>query len=302
LKDRRFVAQQVIRSGRFDSFLVGTSTIHSVDPDWAEAAFGGDFANLAIHGATPYETAKVVTLIAQSVPNLRRIVLGLDAEKWCSSAAPPRYHDKALFPDALYDSDRVNDLPMLLNGKMLEFALRQLVVDLKLRPAPVPADGYRNELDESKWKPFNPGPDNIATLADGKESAIAQGQDAERNFPALQLLEQALGSLPEEAKLIAVLMPPYVSTIPSEAEERARLDLCKQRIAVLAGRTHDDAVDFDIPSPWTASAENYWDKSHFRMVIAKALMQRVKEAVERRRDAEDGVYHFLAGAAAAASR
>ena len=35
----------------FDSFLVGSSTIHSVDPDWAETAFGGAFANLSIHGA-----------------------------------------------------------------------------------------------------------------------------------------------------------------------------------------------------------------------------------------------------------
>ncbi|MGZ8416154.1 MAG: hypothetical protein ACXWVQ_04070, partial [Methyloceanibacter sp.] len=53
LKDRRFLAQQMIRNGQFDSFLVGSSTIHSVDPDWAEGAFGGEFANLAIHGATP---------------------------------------------------------------------------------------------------------------------------------------------------------------------------------------------------------------------------------------------------------
>ncbi len=33
------------------------------------------------------------------------------------------------------------------------------------------------------------------------------------------------------------------------------------------------------------------------MVIAKAFMQRLREAVERRRDAEDGVYRFLAAPA-----
>src|SRR5450755_2437195 len=61
-KDRRFLAQQVIRIGQFDSYLVGSSTLHSVDPEWANAAFGGRFANVAIHGATLYELRRVVEL------------------------------------------------------------------------------------------------------------------------------------------------------------------------------------------------------------------------------------------------
>ncbi|MGH6802246.1 MAG: hypothetical protein ACREC3_02625 [Methyloceanibacter sp.] len=173
---------------------------------------------------------------------------------------------------------------------MLEVALRQLAVDLKLRSAPVPADGYRNELDEAKWRPFKPGPGTAVISAEDTEST----NGPERSFPALLLLEQALRSLPEDAEIIAVLMPSHVSKMPSDEEDRAELKLCKQRIAALAGNEHGDAVDFDIPSSWTTNAQNYWDRSHFRMVIARALMQRLKEAVERRRDAADGVYRFLA--------
>src|SRR5688572_3560668 len=50
---RRFIVADIIRSGRYDSFIVGTSTVNSIDPAWLEAAFGGRFANVAVHGATP---------------------------------------------------------------------------------------------------------------------------------------------------------------------------------------------------------------------------------------------------------
>ena len=56
--DRRFVLPRIVRSKSFDSFLVGSSTVHSVDPHWAEEAFGGTFANVAMHGGTPHEWRK----------------------------------------------------------------------------------------------------------------------------------------------------------------------------------------------------------------------------------------------------
>src|SRR4029078_2140786 len=50
LSARRFVAPQIIASGDFDSFLVGTSTIHHVDPATANSALGGRFATAGIPG------------------------------------------------------------------------------------------------------------------------------------------------------------------------------------------------------------------------------------------------------------
>jgi hypothetical protein len=104
LKDRRFLVQQLIRSGQFDSFLLGSSTIHSVDPNWAKAAFGGSFANLSIHGATPHELARVLEAVARSRPRLRTIVLGLDGGRWCGAKPPETYHPRAVFPESLYDA------------------------------------------------------------------------------------------------------------------------------------------------------------------------------------------------------
>lgn len=90
-------------------------------------------------------------------------------------------------------------------------------------------------------------------------------------------------------------MPPHVSTQPDSTEERTDLVICKRRIAALASNSNGYAIDFDIASTWTNNADNYWDASHFRTAIAKDLVLRIKEAVERRRDAEDGIYRYLAG-------
>jgi hypothetical protein len=109
------------------------------------------------------------------------------------------------------------------------------------------------------------------------------------------LLEEALASLPAKTRLIVVVMPPHVSTQPDSAAEQAELDLCKQRIAAIATSFRGYAIDFDIASAWTRNANNYWDASHFRTAIAKRFMLRLKEAVERRRDADDGIYRYLAG-------
>ena len=301
LTDRRFLAQQVIRSGQFDSFLVGSSTIHSVDPHWAEEVFGGEFANLAIHGVTPHELTRVLDMIGRSTPRLRTVVLGLDAESWCAATAPARYHPKAVFPESLYDADRFDDFATLLNFKLLEASFKQLAVDLKIKAPKTEADGYRNELDDAKWKPFKPGRDTCQLACDEAPASTnggggaRSGKSGQHQFPALRLLEQALSSLPARTKLIVVLMPPYASKLPDTAGQRADLGLCKRRIAALASDKRGYAIDFDIASPWTLNAENYWDASHFRIVIAKAFIPRIKEAMEHRRDAEDGVYRYLAG-------
>ena len=126
----------------------------------------------------------------------------------------------------------------------------------------------------------------------GATAAIGTPQ---HSFPALRLLEEAIASLPTGAKLIVVMMPPHISAQPDTAAERADLDLCKQRIAALATSRSGYTIDFDIASAWTRNADNYWDASHFRTAIAKDFVRRVKEAIERRRDAEDGVYRYSAG-------
>src|SRR5258708_7360255 len=61
--NRRYLLPAIVRSSRFDSYVVGTSTVHSLNPLLVADRLGGTFANLALHGGTPYEQAQVVRLI-----------------------------------------------------------------------------------------------------------------------------------------------------------------------------------------------------------------------------------------------
>jgi hypothetical protein len=51
-------------------------------------------------------------------------------------------------------------------------------------------------------------------------------------------------------------------------------------------------VDFFIISPRTTSDENFWDRSHFRLRIARIFMRRLKEAVVTGGEAEDATYTY----------
>jgi hypothetical protein len=218
------------------------------------------------------------------------------------------YYPRAVFPETLYDASRFDDFLALLNLELLETSAKQLAVDLKLGAPATEANGYRNELDEAKWKPFKPGKDGCKLACDRTVRAGgADGGEAtyvvttEHGFPALPLLEEALASLPAETKLIVVMMPAHIWSQPRSAQGRANLELCKRRIAAMTASRSGYAVDFDIASPWTRNAENYWDSSHFRVNIAKDFVLRLKEAVEGGRDADDGVYRYLAGPRASAT-
>ncbi len=302
-KDRRFLAQEVIRSGAYDSFLVGSSTLHSVDPDWADAAFGGRFANVSIHGATLYELRRVIELAARRVPDLKRVVLGIDVKRWCRAEPPRRYHRKAVFPEWLYDGSRLNDFQALLNIKMLNAAFSQLAVDLGYSAPAVPTNGYRNELDDTKWAAFKAKEDRCkggcnapVALEEDNEDESEAADEHVRVYPALTWLRDAILALPQETEFVAVLMPLRASALarlsPSELD---RIQACKARIARLAARRHGSVVDFFRVSDWTRNDDNFWDDDHVRVGLARALIVRTQEAVARQRDAEDGVYGVIGG-------
>ena len=142
LKDRRFLAQEVIRSGDFDSFLVGSSTLHSVDPDWADAAFGGRFANVSIHGATLYELRRVIELAGRRVPDLKRVVLGIDVKRWCRAEPRAAIAARPCSRNGSMTRSRLDDFEALFDIKMLNTAHGPAGRQSRLRRPAVPANGY----------------------------------------------------------------------------------------------------------------------------------------------------------------
>jgi hypothetical protein len=301
LTDRRFNAPQIIANEKFDSFLVGTSTIHHVDPAWADQAFGGRFATVAIHGGTPYELTKMMQLIGRRSPHTRRAIIGLDARRWCKTESYDQYNPKALFPEALYDENPLNELRLLLNPKMLRAAQRQFLTALGRRKPVMPLNGYHNNLDEKKWtlagarlKLYGKHPRGQEAAALGLDDAadsfrVSSGAPS---FPDLTLLELAIGALPPEAEIIATIMPSHASVL--RKQDRAGIETCKREIAAVIDRHHGYLLDFRINSDWTRNDENFWDENHFRVALARVLITRIKGGVELKRDADDGTYRVLA--------
>jgi hypothetical protein len=304
--DRRFVAPQIISSGRHDSFLVGTSTIHHVDPAWADEAFGDHFATVAIHGGTPYEMSKMMALIGRKDPAARRVILGVDARRWCRAESYDRYNPKAVFPDWLYDNSRLDDFSALFNLSMLRYAFRQLEIAFGLIQPQFPLNGYSNSLVDAKWdlatakkklyRNASRNKDNATFGLDDADDALS-GVGDEPAFPDLALFEQAIDGLQPATELIVAVMPSHITAV--NKADHDGIERCKRRLASLVDRRHGYLIDFRIDSTWTRNDENFWDDNHFRVGLAHSLIFRVKEAVDRRRDAKDGIYRFLAGPAPA---
>jgi hypothetical protein len=263
-----------------------------------------------LHGGTPFEITEVVRLIAHNVPHVRQLIVGIDTNRWCDPKGYPRLREAAVFPDWLYDESRVNDLPSVFNLKTVEAAYEQLEVELGFEPPRLPPDGYRNELLDSKWNAAKArkkiyGSKGIAVAAldpyapDGLDVPAVPG----RAFPDIQLLRAATAALPATAEVILVVMPSHVAALlDDDADERAVIEQCKGSLANEIGFPRVSVIDFRIPSIWTRNDDNYWDRGHFRVGLAHDLVLRIKEAVERRRDAEDGVYRYLAGPTASMLR
>jgi hypothetical protein len=302
ISDKRFDAPQMIASGDFDSFLVGTSTIHHVDPAWAEAAFSGRFATLAIHGGTPYELTKMMQLIGRDAPQAKRIIIGIDARRWCKTTPFDQYNPNALFPDWLYDENRINDFLALLNWKMLGYSVRQIRTAAGWRRPLIPANGYHNNLIDSRWS-LSTARKNLYQGSKRKKNAAAFGLDAadeaaadaqgKHSHPDLASLDKSLKALPPQADIVVVVMPSHFTVLLNK--DRSDIEQCKGEIAALVERRRATLIDFRIDSTWTRNDENFWDENHFRVGLAETLIRRIKEAMDQKQDAEDGVYRVLAG-------
>ena len=283
---RRFIVADIIRSGRYESFIVGTSTVNSINPAWLEAAFGGRFANVAVHGATPYEQMRVLDLVLRQKPAPRMIILGLD-DTWCSRVQPARYHPQVQFPEWLFEDSRLGHLTHLLNWHAVELARRKLEIAVGYSKTRVAANGFYDDLPpDSTWSLEKAMPrlatDMLAT------ARFDSSFGAATSFQAVSLLDKALSRSAESTHLLGVLMPTYlpqgaIGIVPNA---------CKAAIAGILRERGGTTLDFMLPSPWTTNASNFWDRLHFRQAIADVLPGRMREGFENH-PSPDGLYQRL---------
>lgn len=296
--NQRFMYPQLIRSGRYDSAVFGTSTVRLLDPKRLEDAFGGRFANLGMNAATPWEQVQLIDLFLRTVPEPKSLILGLD-RTWCEDDADRKKTTFRTFPAWLYDDSAFNDYPKLLNMTALEIAGKVLLNRFGLMSERIPANGFEIFVpDDALYDPararFHLSQWPLYTLPPGLSYRMNPRKQRAVVFPALPWLAEILDRIPKTTSVTLVFPPSHIRAQPIPGTRDAALDLaCKTQVTDLA-RAHGAAVtDFRLRSAVTSDDTNFWDPLHYRIGIAQRIVEDLKAARVASSDAPDGFYKVL---------
>jgi hypothetical protein len=289
--NQRYAFPALARKAAFDSVILGTSTSRSLDPAELDPLFDAHFVNLAMNSATAYEQWRLGTLFARHHPRAKVALIGLDIV-WCRAADTLEKYTERAFPEWMYDDDPWNDYLEHFNLYALEQAGIELAVLLGLEPRRYGRDGYTPFLpDERDYDLVRarthlyPGGVPLPLPVDPPIALSAAERDA-LNFPALPMLRELLAVLPPAAHKLLYFAPYHVSAQPPPGSRGAALwAACKDRVAALAANVANArVVDFMIASPITTNDENYWDRLHYRVGIARWLAASLRAAADGKAD------------------
>jgi hypothetical protein len=295
---QRYMYPQIVRSRRYDSFVIGSSTSRLLDPKLLDKAFGTRFANLAMDAMTAWEQQTVIDYFFRKAGPPKVLIVGLDSV-WCDQNADRNRITFRGFPDWLYDDNRWNDYLYLFNAGTLEIAGRMVGYQLGLYRERVRSDGYEifvppesaYDLARARrgiWQQRRP-----EAPPDVPPPALAPGQRQALSFPALPWLEASLAKLPSTSLKILAYMPVHVAAQPWPGTQAAAVEAeCKARIAAIAGRHGAKVIDWRINSVLTRNDSNYWDNLHFRVPIAAGIANQLGPAVLNGHESEDGSYRL----------
>lgn len=302
--NQRFMYPQLVRSGRFDAAVLGTSTMRLLDPAALSRDLSARFVNLAMNAATPWEQSEMAGLFARSVAAPAMVIWGVDAT-WCEAdaTAPERRLTPRPFPAWLYDGVGWADWAKLVNLTALEIAGRLLGNRLGLMRERIRGDGYEvftppeatYDLARARWHLY--GRNGGAAPETAPLVPPVPVGDAERaawRFPALAWLEQRLGAFPPATRRLIVLPPTHLASQPREGSaEWQRREACKAAIVALARRQGALVVDYAHASPITGVDANYWDPLHFRLAVAGRIESELAAIMRGAAPSGDGAARIL---------
>lgn len=296
--DQRYAYTQIMRSRRFDSLIVGSSTARLIDPQTLDGPFSARFANLAMNASTAWEEWQVFEYFRRHTGTPKVLIIGIDSG-WCSANADTQRITIHGFPQWLYDDDRWNDYLNLFNSGALEIAARLVGYHLGLYHARYRYDGFQvftppeNEFDLARARA------NIWTgqmrrpLPDLPPPPLSEAERRTLRFPALAWMDAMLGELPQSSRKVLAFMPVHAAVQAWPGTHDAALEAeCKARIAEIARTRGAKVVDWRIASPITTDESNYWDGLHYRLPIAQRIARELIAAVIDGAESPEGDYRL----------
>jgi hypothetical protein len=296
---QRQMYPQILRTGRYDSLVVGTSTSRLLDPAALGRALGRHFASFAMPSMTAWEQVQVIDYFRRTVAAPKAVLIGLDHE-WCNRNSNADDREKE-FPSWAYDENPWNDFLYLLNNPTLEVAGRTIGRLLGAIPEKLREDGFEvfvppestYDLARARYNIWGPK----GARAFGPSSPPLELSQVERNamvFSPLPWLDSSLAHLPSSTKKLLVFTPVHANAMPAAGSYGEALEVeCKTRIATIARQHGAMLIDWRIVSPLTTEDSNFWDAAHYRLPIAYRLIDDLGHIVDEGRDSPDGSYRIL---------
>lgn len=293
--NQRLAYPRLIKSRRFESIIVGSSTARSLDPEELNGPFGTRFANLAIAGGRAGEQMAMIEYYLRTVGTPKVVIVNLDFF-WCDPDADRKGFWHTDFPYWIYDDNRWNDYAHLFNTNTLEIAGRIVGAHLGRYRSQYRSDGFalftppdaQYDLEHARKQIRGPPPGGLPSI-----TASGDGADGMK-FPALDLLAPVLARLPSSSLKILVFLPMHAAIQGRPGTQQAAIvAACKAQVMRLATAYDAKVIDWLIASPITTEDSNYWDPMHFRVGVARHVERGLIDAVARSTDAADGTYRLL---------
>jgi hypothetical protein len=183
---------------------------------------------------------------------------------WLFSASPPEYARG------------------LLRFDLLEEVPRRLGYVLGNKAERARADGYWDYEPEYIRQGFETdlGLRERLERRPGDQAANPTGQ-----FPVAEALRKAISSLPQEVALVLVFPPVYQALLPRPGTARANSEAsCKAAIReAVAEHAKSTVIDWRVDRAENRSAVHFFDQTHYRQPIARALESEIADALKRMR-------------------
>jgi hypothetical protein len=294
----RFMYPQIVRSKRFDSLVIGTSTSRLLDPKLLDKDFQVRFANLAMSDAMAWEQKTMLDLFLRTVGPPKVLIVGLDTV-WCDQHADRHRITFRGFPSWLYGNHPWQGFLSLFNYGTAEIAARLVGWHVGLYRERIRFDGYQVFVPpESQYDPlrahykiWNGVPPLPARLP---PPPLSPAQRRQLKFPALAWLDAGLARIPSASLKILAFMPVHVAAQPVPGTHAAEVEAeCKARIVAIARKRGAKVIDWRVASPLTRNDANYWDSLHYRVPIATRIAKELAPAALGGRESTDGSYRLL---------
>ena len=296
--NQRFQYPALVRSGRYDSIVLGASDSRLMHPRALERVFGGRFANLAMNDGHAYEQYRLASLFVEEVRDRRTLVVGLD-HVWCDTHADEERTTFRGFPEWMYDADWWNDLRYMLNAKTVEISGRRFGQALGFKEARF-IDGYEVFTPpESEYDPVKVNGKLWGKVGRSIKPIVppytaSAEQRASWRLPALAWLDEIATRF--SGRMVFVFEPAHIVAQPQPGSVKAaRQEECKARIGEIARRHNAPFIDFNIRSEITVNDSNWWDPHHYRLPIADRVVDDVERALATGKDDPKGDWRYLEG-------